>query len=158
MLTRQFWTGRTIFVVVDDITSWQTADNPLTQMAGFVEQADQLGLHIIAAADIRNWSYHVQRPGVLGRMVGSLPPVLILDGRRENGPIISGVYAEPQRPGKGLYVTASGTEGCWWPGHHRRCRRPAPRRRRALVARGGQKILVSATLCGCAYTSGTFHP
>ena len=44
-------------------------------------------------------------------MVGSLPPVVILDGRRENGPIISGVYAEPQRPGKAIYVTPSGTSG-----------------------------------------------
>ena len=49
---------------------------------------------------------------MLGRVVGSLPPTVILDGRRENGPIISGVFAEPQRPGKAIYATAVG---------HRRC-------------------------------------
>jgi hypothetical protein len=86
MLTRRFWTGRRIFVVVDDITSWQTAESPLAKLAGFVEQADQLGLHIVATADIRNWSYQSTGPGVLGRVVGSLPPVLILGGRRDNGP------------------------------------------------------------------------
>jgi S-DNA-T family DNA segregation ATPase FtsK/SpoIIIE len=48
---------------------------------------------------------------VLGRVVGSLPPVVILDGRRDNGAIISGVFAEPQRPGKAIYATASGTDG-----------------------------------------------
>jgi type VII secretion protein EccCb len=111
MLTRQFWTGRRIFVVIDDITSWQSAENPLNQLARYVEQADQIGLHVIATADIRHWSYQSQTPGVLGRAVGTLPPVLILDGRRENGPIANGVYAEAQRPGKGLLATTSGTEG-----------------------------------------------
>ncbi|BBZ15025.1 type VII secretion protein EccCa [Mycobacterium branderi] len=111
MLTRRFWTGRRIFLVIDDITSWQTADSPLVRLAPYVEQADQLGLHIVAAADIRNWSFQSSGPSVLGRTVGSLPPVLILDGRRDNGPIISGVYAEPQRPGKAIYVTPTSTEG-----------------------------------------------
>jgi hypothetical protein len=47
---------------------------------------------------------------VLGRAVGSLPLILILDGRRDNGAIVSGVFAEPQRPGKAIYATASGTD------------------------------------------------
>ena len=111
MLTKQFWTGRRLFVVIDDITSWSQAENPLAALAPFVEQADQLGLHIVAAADIRSWSYQSQGPGVLGRITGTLSPVLILDGRREHGPIVSGVFAEPQRPGKGLLVTSAGSEG-----------------------------------------------
>ena len=111
MLTRKFWTGREFFVVVDDTTVWPTADNPLARLAPYVEQADSLGLHLIAAADIRNWSFQAMGSSVLGRVVGSLPPVLILDGRRDNGPIISGVYAEPQRPGKAIYATASGSDG-----------------------------------------------
>ena len=111
MLTRKFWTGREFFVVVDDATVWPTADNPLARLAPYVEQADSLGLHLIAAADIRNWSFQATGSSVLGRVVGSLPPVLILDGRRDNGPIISGVYAEPQRPGKAIYATASGSDG-----------------------------------------------
>ena len=36
MLTRRFWTGWRIFVVVGDITSWQTAESPLAKLAGFV--------------------------------------------------------------------------------------------------------------------------
>jgi type VII secretion protein EccCa/type VII secretion protein EccCb len=111
MLTRKFWEGRKIFIVVDDATVWPSADNPLARLAPYVEQADQLGLHIIATADIRNWSFQSSGSSVLGRVVGSLPPVLILDGRRDNGAIVSGVFAEPQRPGKAIYATASGTDG-----------------------------------------------
>jgi S-DNA-T family DNA segregation ATPase FtsK/SpoIIIE len=73
MLTRKFWAGREISIVIDDATVW----------SGY---------------------------SVLGR-VGPLPPILVLDGRRDNGPIVSGVFAEPQRPGKAIYATASGTEG-----------------------------------------------
>jgi hypothetical protein len=111
MLTRKFWEGREISIVIDDATVWPSADNPLARLAPFVEQADQLGLHIIATADIRNWSFQSSGSSVLGRVVGSLPPILVLDGRRDNGAIVSGVFAEPQRPGKAIYATASGTEG-----------------------------------------------
>lgn len=111
MLTRKFWEGREFFIVVDDATVWPTADNPLARLAPYVEQADQLGLHIIATADIRSWSFQSSGSSVLGRVVGSLPPIVILDGRRDNGAIVSGVYAEPQRPGKAIYATASGTDG-----------------------------------------------
>jgi S-DNA-T family DNA segregation ATPase FtsK/SpoIIIE len=111
MLTRKFWEGREFFVVIDDATVWPTADNPLARLAPYVEQADQLGLHIIATADIRSWSFQASGSSVLGRVVGSLPPIVILDGRRDNGAIVSGVFAEPQRPGKAIYATASETDG-----------------------------------------------
>ena len=130
MLSRQFWTGRKIFVVIDDITSWNSAENPLLKLASHVEGADQLGLHIIAAADIKLWSFQASGNSVLGRLVGGLQPTIILDGRRENGPIISGVYAEPQRQGKGIYVQPGGTDGvlvAWTP----EPARAAPRRHSA---------------------------
>jgi hypothetical protein len=63
------------------------------------------------AADIRNWSFQTSGSSVLGRVIGSLPPVGILDGHRENGAMISGVFAEAQRPGKAIYATASDTDG-----------------------------------------------
>jgi S-DNA-T family DNA segregation ATPase FtsK/SpoIIIE len=131
MLTRQFWSGRRIFVVIDDITSWASHENPLTQLASHVELADQVGLHIIAAADIKSWSFQAQGNGVLGRMVGGLQPTIVLDGRRPDGPIISGVYAQPQRPGKGIYVQPGGTDGvliAWTP---EPARRAAPGRHTA---------------------------
>ena len=109
MLKRQFWTGRKIFVFADDVTSWNSAQNPLMQLADYVETADQLGMHIIAAADIKLWSFQASGNSMLGRLAGALQPTIILDGRREHGPIISGVYGEPQRQGKGIYVHPGGT-------------------------------------------------
>ena len=130
MLSRQFWTGRKIFVFADDITSWNSAENPLAKLSGYVEQADQVGLHIIAAADIKMWSFQASGNSVLGRLVGGLQPTLILDGRRDNGPILSGVYAEPQRQGKGIYVLPRGTDGvlvAWTPEPERvRARQSGP--------------------------------
>lgn len=111
MLTRKFWSGREFFLVVDDMGSWNNMDNPLLRLAPYVEQAAELGLHIVATSDIRGWAFQSQGNGVQGRIVGSLAPVLILDGRRENGKIAGGIYAEPQRPGKGLLVSRSRTEG-----------------------------------------------
>ena len=111
MLTTKFWTGREFFLVVDDISSWSNAENALAAVAPYVEQAAELGLHIIAGAEIRNWSYMSHGNGVQGRVVGSLAPVLILDGRREHGQIVNRIFAEPQRPGKGLLVSRQGAEG-----------------------------------------------
>lgn len=111
MLTRQFWSGRRIYVVIDDITSWTMMDNPVLGLAEHVEHAGEIGLHVIAAADIRSWTQHSQGLGTLGRMVGSLAPVLILDGRRQHGVIAFDRHAEPQRPGKGIFATPSGTDG-----------------------------------------------
>lgn len=64
-----------------------------------------------------------------GRAVGTLPPVLIVDGRRDNGAIANGVYAEAQRPGKGLLTTPAGTEGVlvgWSPPPAMTARRQPP--------------------------------
>jgi hypothetical protein len=69
MLTRKYGSGREFFVVVDDAT-WPTADNPLAQLAPYVEQADSLGLQLIAAADIRSWTFQTVVSSVLGRAFG----------------------------------------------------------------------------------------
>ena len=101
LLTKRFWTGRQFFVVVRRHHAPGTP--PRTRWprwCGFVEQGADLGLHIIATADIRSWSFQSQGNGVLGRMVGALPPVIALDGRRSHGQIMNGVYAEPSGPAK----------------------------------------------------------
>jgi hypothetical protein len=139
VLTRQFWSGRRIFLVADDMTSWRTAENPLhaviqrpapqvapgqpvpqipaplPPLSTFVETASRSGC--ITAADVKQWGYHTSGSGILGTIAGRVQPTVILDGRREYGPIISGVFAEPQRPGKGPYVTPSSTDGVLvaWP-------------------------------------------
>jgi S-DNA-T family DNA segregation ATPase FtsK/SpoIIIE len=111
MLTRQFWTGRRFFVVIDDMTSWQLSHSPFWPLADYVETGSEIGLHVIATADIRNWSQQSLGQSALGRIVGSLAPLLILDGRRHHGVIAHDLHAEPQRPGKGIYATGSRRDG-----------------------------------------------
>ena len=103
--------GREFFVVVDDITSWHTSDNPLAALVPYVEQAADLGLHIIATADIRNWSFQSQGGGVLGRVVGMQAPVLVLDGRRSHGQIVPGVFADAAATRQGQAAHPPGIEG-----------------------------------------------
>jgi hypothetical protein len=58
---------------------WPTADKPLARLAPYVEQADSLGLHLIAAADTRSWTFQTVGSSVLGRgndevLIGWTPP------------------------------------------------------------------------------------
>ena len=111
MRPTEFWTGPEIFIVVDDITSWSMMSNPLAGLAEYIEFGSEIGLHVIATADIRSWTQQAQGLGTLGRIVGGLAPVLILDGRRAHGVIAHDVHAESQRAGKGIFATASRREG-----------------------------------------------
>jgi S-DNA-T family DNA segregation ATPase FtsK/SpoIIIE len=111
LATRRFWEGREFFVVIDGITSWTNLANPLTKLAPYVGDAEDLGLHIVVTADIRQFSYQSQGQGVLGRTMAMQPPVLLMNGHRSHGAVVPGVFAEPQREGKGRLVTRRGVEG-----------------------------------------------
>ncbi len=45
----------------------------------------------------------------MGRMVGMQSPMLIMNGHRSHGAILPGVFAEPQREGRGKLLTRAGT-------------------------------------------------
>lgn len=111
LATKRFWEGREFFVLIDGITSWGNTANPLVALAPYVEQAEELGLHIVATADHRQFSYQSQGVGVFGKMMGMTPPVLIMNGHRSHGAVFPGVFAEPQREGKGKLVTRRGIAG-----------------------------------------------
>ncbi len=110
-MTKKFWSGPEIFVVIDDAGIWPVIDNPLAALAMHVEQARDTGLHILAATAVANWNQVAIGSSLLGKMRASLTPTLILDGRRDAGKIVGDLVAEPQRPGKALYFTRSGTSG-----------------------------------------------
>lgn len=112
LATKRFWEGREFFVLIDGITSWGgNAANPLLPLAPYVEQAEELGLHIVATADLRQFSYQSQGVGVLGKTIGMQPPILVMNGHRSHGAIVPGVFAEAQREGKGKLVTRRGITG-----------------------------------------------
>jgi S-DNA-T family DNA segregation ATPase FtsK/SpoIIIE len=111
LATKRFWEGREFFVVIDGITSWSNTASPLAELAPYVGDAEDLGLHIVVTADIRQFSYQSQGQGVLGRTMAMQPPVVVMNGHRSHGAIVPGVFAEPQREGKGRLVTRRGVEG-----------------------------------------------
>jgi len=111
MMTKTFWSGPEIFVVIDDAGVWPTMDNPLMGLAPHIEGARDTGLHVLAATAVANWNQVAIGSSVLGKLRGSLSPILILDGRRDAGKIAADIYAEPQRPGKAIYYTRSATTG-----------------------------------------------
>ena len=111
MMTKTFWSGPEIFVVIDDAGVWPTMDNPLMGLGGHIEGARDTGLHVFAATAVANWNQAAIGSSVLGKLRASLAPILILDGRRDAGKIVGDIYAEPQRPGKATYFTRSGTVG-----------------------------------------------
>jgi S-DNA-T family DNA segregation ATPase FtsK/SpoIIIE len=111
MMTKRFWTGPEIFVVIDDAGIWPVMDNPLAALAMHIEQARDIGLHVLAGTAVANWNQVAIGNSLLGKMRASLAPTLILDGRRDAGKIVGDLVAEPQRPGKALYFTRSATAG-----------------------------------------------
>lgn len=111
LATKRFWEGREFFVLIDGITQWGNANNPLHPLAPYVEQGDELGLHIVATADQRTYAFQAQGVGVLGKTVGMQPPILVMNGHRSHGAVVPGVFAEPQREGKGKLLTRSGVTG-----------------------------------------------
>jgi type VII secretion protein EccCb len=111
LATKRFWEGREIFVVIDGITSWGTTMSPLAPLAPLVGDAEDLGLHIVATADIRQFGFQAQGSTTLGRIMAMQPPVLIMNGHRSYGAVLPGMYAEPQREGKGRLVTRQKNEG-----------------------------------------------
>ena len=110
-MTKTFWSGPEIFVVIDDAGVWPTMDNPLMALGPHIEGARDTGLHVFAATAVANWNQVAIGSSVLGKLRASLAPILILDGRRDAGKIVADIFAEPQRPGKATYFTRSGTTG-----------------------------------------------
>jgi type VII secretion protein EccCa/type VII secretion protein EccCb len=111
LATTRFWEGREFFVVIDGLTAWSVHASPLAALAPYVGDAEDLGLHIVGTADIRQYSIQAQSNGVLGKMAGLSTATLVMNGERVHGQILPGVFAEPQREGKGRLVTRRGSEG-----------------------------------------------
>ena len=111
-MTKKFWSGPEIFVV-DRRRRHLVDDGQPTDDAGPCTSrgARDTGLHVFAGTAVANWNQVAIGSSVLGKLRASLAPTLILDGRRDAGKIVGDIFAEPQRPGKAIYFTRSGTTG-----------------------------------------------
>lgn len=110
LAAKKLWSGKEFFVVIDGLTAWSSLASPVAKLANYVGDAEDIGLHVVATADIRHYSVHAQSSGVIGKMAGLSTATLVMNGARQHGQIVPGVYAEPQRQGKGQLVTRRGVE------------------------------------------------
>lgn len=103
------FTGKRIFVLVDDMTALANMGMGLDPLAPFVELGGYVGLHLVIAGgahDFYRWAHN--GGDVMRKVLGMRTPGVILDATRNDGGLVGGVVGEPQRPGRGLYVQAGG--------------------------------------------------
>lgn len=111
LLTKKFWTGKRMFVVIDDLHAWPPTASPLAELARFAADAGDAGIHLLVGTNIQRWQMERSGLTTLGHVANTHSPVLILDGRREHGVIAGEIKAAPQRPGKGVVVAGGKAEG-----------------------------------------------
>ena len=99
---RSWWQGPEVVVVADDYDLVSTrSQSPLDPLADLVPQARDLGLHLVLARRTAGVSRAAYEP-VLQSLVESGSPGLLLSGDRAEGPLVNGVAARQQPPGRAL--------------------------------------------------------
>lgn len=99
------WEGKRIFVIIDDLNALSTAMMELDPLADFIDYAKDIGLHVIVGAGTAEFGRLSMISTLMNKLVNTQTPGLILDGNRQDGPIIGGVVAERQRKGRGIHVS-----------------------------------------------------
>lgn len=108
------WSGPDIFVLIDreeTLASWDTGGfvpgtgHPLAPLTPYVGRGREVGLHLVVSRRIAQWGRTMANP-VVGEMVKTKSPAVVMDGDPGEGPIIGDtIKAQPAEPGRGLYVT-----------------------------------------------------
>ena len=113
LATKRFWEGREIFLVIDGITSWgNTQQTRWSQLVPYIEQGE--GPRTAHRGNGRHRairSFQSLGRGSSASVMGMQSPVLTLNGHRSHGAVVPGVFAEPQREGKGKLITRRGIQG-----------------------------------------------
>ncbi len=100
---RNWWSGPEILLVVDDYDLVANSrGNPLGQLADFIPHARDIGLTVVIARRISGAIRSLHDP-VVGAVKDQGSSVLILEGSKEDGPIM-GVSPSTQPPGRGFLV------------------------------------------------------
>ncbi|RZU62554.1 type VII secretion protein EccCa [Zhihengliuella halotolerans] len=96
---------RIVLVVDDDDVLASSGASPLTPFAEYLAMGAEIGLHAIVARKVRGASRGLFTPFVSAlRDAGGA--TFIMDGDRSEGPLVSGVRARRQPPGRGLFLHA----------------------------------------------------
>ncbi|GHD06786.1 type VII secretion protein EccCa [Zhihengliuella salsuginis] len=94
---------RIVLVVDDDDVLASSGASPLSPFAEYLAMGAEIGLHAIVARKVRGASRGLFTPFVSAlRDAGGA--TFVMDGDRSEGPLVNGVRARRQPPGRGLYL------------------------------------------------------
>lgn len=103
---RSWWQGGEVFVVVDDYELVATqSGNPMAAFADLVNQAGDIGLHIIVARAMGGAGRALFGDPIMAKMREAINPGLVMTGTKDEGTMFSDVKPSPMPPGRGTLVT-----------------------------------------------------
>lgn len=104
LLSRSWWSGPEIFLIVDDIQQLPPGfDSPLHKAVPFVNRAADVGLHVIVTRTFGGWSSAGSDP-MLRALHQANAPLLVMDADPDEGFIRGKVKGGPLPRGRGLLM------------------------------------------------------
>ncbi|BBX73502.1 type VII secretion protein EccCa [Mycobacterium shinjukuense] len=104
LLSKSWWTGPEIFLIVDDIQQLPPGfDSPLHKAAPWVNRASDVGLHVIVTRTFGGWSSAGSDP-MLRALHQANAPLLVMDADPDEGFIRGKMKGGPLPRGRGLLM------------------------------------------------------
>ena len=104
LLSRSWWSGPEIFLIVDDIQQLPTGfDSPLHKAAPWVNRAADVGLHVLVTRTFGGWSSAGSDP-MLRALHQANAPLLVMDADPDEGFIRGKMKGGPLPRGRGLLM------------------------------------------------------
>lgn len=104
LLSRSWWSGPEIFLIVDDIQQLPPGfDSPLHKAVPFVNSAADVGLHVIVTRTFGGWSSAGSDP-MLRALHQANAPLLVMDADPDEGFIRGKMKGGPLPRGRGLLM------------------------------------------------------
>lgn len=104
LLSRSWWSGPEIFLIVDDIQQLPPGfDSPLHKAVPFVNKAADVGLHVIVTRTFGGWSSAGSDP-MLRALHQANAPLLVMDADPDEGFIRGKMKGGPLPRGRGLLM------------------------------------------------------
>ena len=109
---RCWWSGPEVYVLVDDYDLVATPAggvgvNPLMPLLEYLPQAKDVGLHLVLARRSGGAARALFEP-VIARLRELAVPGLLMSGSPDEGPLLDGVKATAQPPGRGTLISRRG--------------------------------------------------
>ncbi len=104
LLSRSWWSGPEIFLIIDDVQQLPPGfDSPLQKAAPWVTRAADVGLHVIVTRTFGGWSSAGSDP-MLRALAQANAPLLVMDADPDEGFIRGKMKGGPLPRGRGLLM------------------------------------------------------